>query len=87
MPGESERGGRELLADCVTALVCCAAVDSAGARPGLDWLDGPVLLLGGVRRSDLAAPVVEAAEQGRAGPLRAWLEAAGIRAEKPVRLG
>lgn len=87
VPGDFERGGRELLADCVTALVCCAAVDSAGARPGLDWLDGPVLLLGGVRRGDLAGPVLEAVEQGRAGPLRAWLEAAGIRAEKPVRLG
>ncbi|MDH6134545.1 hypothetical protein P3T37_003949 [Kitasatospora sp. MAA4] len=87
VPGEPERGGRELLADCVTALVCCAAVDSAGARPGLDWLDGPVLLLGGVRRNDLAGPVAEAVEQGRAGPLRAWLEAAGVRAEKPVRLG
>ncbi|MDH6120061.1 hypothetical protein [Kitasatospora sp. GAS204B] len=87
VPGAAERGGRELLADCVTALVCCAAVDGAGGRPGLDWLDGPVLLLGGVRRGDLADPVVEAVEQGAAGPLRAWLEAAGIRLEKPVRLG
>ncbi|WP_035799466.1 hypothetical protein [Kitasatospora mediocidica] len=87
VPGEPERGGRELLADCVTALVCCAAVDSAGARPGLDWLDGPVLLLGGVRRNDLAGPVAEAVEQGRTTPLRAWLEAAGVRLEKPVRLG
>ncbi|MFI9269941.1 hypothetical protein ACIGXM_04395 [Kitasatospora sp. NPDC052896] len=86
-PGGAERGGRELLADCVTAMVCCAAVDTAGARPGLDWLDGPVLLLGGVRRNDLADPVVAAVEQGEAGPLRAWLEAAGVRVEKPVRLG
>lgn len=87
VPGASERGGRELLADCVTAMVCCAAVDGAGGRPGLDWLDGPVLLLGGVRRGDLADPVVDAVEQGRPEPLRAWLEAAGIRVEKPVRLG
>ncbi|MGF1430361.1 hypothetical protein [Kitasatospora sp. LaBMicrA B282] len=87
VPGAAERGGRELLADCVTAMVCCAAVDSAGGRPGLDWLDGPVLLLGGVRRGDLADPVVEAVEQGAAGPLRSWLEAAGVRLEKPVRLG
>ncbi|WP_035853478.1 hypothetical protein [Kitasatospora azatica] len=87
VPGAAERGGRELLADCVTAMVCCAAVDSAGGRPGLDWLDGPVLLLGGVRRGDLADPVVEAVEQGDAAPLRSWLEAAGVRLEKPVRLG
>ncbi|MFF7637100.1 hypothetical protein ACFZB9_28710 [Kitasatospora sp. NPDC008050] len=87
LSGTGERGGRELLADCVTAMVCCAAVDSAGAHPGLDWLDGPVLLLGGVRRGDLADPVVEAVEQGRTAPLRTWLQAAGVRLEKPVRLG
>ncbi len=45
------RTGRELLADHVTAMVCCAAVDTAGAAPGLDWLDGPTLLVDGVRRS------------------------------------
>ncbi|PYC68731.1 hypothetical protein C7C46_28675 [Streptomyces tateyamensis] len=87
VPGAAERGSRELLADCVTALVCCAAVDTAGGRPGLDWLDGPVLLLGGVRRGDLAEPVADAVELGRAAPLRGWLEAAGVRLEKPVRLG
>jgi hypothetical protein len=96
VPGAAERrgsarpeagGGRELLADCVTALVCCAAVDTAGGRPGLDWLDGPVLLLGGVRRGDLADPVADAVELDRAAPLRGWLEAAGVRLEKPVRLG
>lgn len=86
-PGGAERGGRELLADCVTAMVSCAAVDTAGARPGLDWLDGPVLLLGPVRRGDLAGPVADAVELGRVEPLRAWLEAAGVRVEKPVRLG
>ncbi|MCC9311985.1 hypothetical protein LN042_33825 [Kitasatospora sp. RB6PN24] len=87
VPGAQERGGRELLADCVTAMVCCAAVDGAGGKPGLDWLDGPVLLLGGVRRGDLADPVVEAVELGAVAGLRNWLEAAGIRLEKPVRLG
>jgi hypothetical protein len=46
-----------------------------------------VLLLGGVRRGDLADPVVEAVEQGAVAELRNWLEAAGIRLEKPVRLG
>ncbi|MDH6143256.1 hypothetical protein P3T35_005285 [Kitasatospora sp. GP30] len=87
VPGAQERGGRELLADCVTAMVCCAAVDGAGGKPGLDWLDGPVLLLGGVRRGDLADPVAEAVEQGAVAELRSWLGAAGIRLEKPVRLG
>lgn len=68
-------------------MVCCAAVDGAGGKPGLDWLDGPVLLLGGVRRGDLADPVAEAVEQGAVAELRSWLGAAGIRLEKPVRLG
>ncbi|GAA1966737.1 hypothetical protein [Kitasatospora viridis] len=80
-------GGGDQLADCVTAMVCCAAVDGVGGQPGLDWLDGPVLLLGGVRRGDLAEPVVEAVEQGAVDGLRAWLEAAGVRLEQPVRLG
>ncbi|MFE9422501.1 hypothetical protein ACFYNO_06000 [Kitasatospora sp. NPDC006697] len=84
--GQEGTGG-EQLADCVSAMVCCAAVDGAGGRPGLDWLDGPVLLLGGVRRGDLADPVVEAVEQGAVDALRAWLEAAGVRLEQPVRLG
>ncbi|MGW4896268.1 hypothetical protein ACWEQL_29040 [Kitasatospora sp. NPDC004240] len=83
---EPVRTGRDLLVDHVTAMVCCAAVDTAGATPGLDWLDGPVLLLGGVRRTDLAGPVAEAVEQGDDGPLRAWLDAADVRLEKPVRL-
>ncbi len=80
------RTGRELLADHVTAMVCCAAVDTAGAAPGLDWLDGPVLMVGGARRSDLAAPVLRLVEHGDPAPLRAWLGAVGVRLEKPVRL-
>ncbi|WP_406201416.1 hypothetical protein OH807_21665 [Kitasatospora sp. NBC_01560] len=83
---EPVRTGRDLLVDHVTAMVCCAAVDTAGATPGLDWLDGPVLLMGGVRRTDLAGPVSQAVEQGQDGPLRAWLDAAEVRLEKPVRL-
>ncbi|MER7765926.1 hypothetical protein [Kitasatospora sp. NPDC096140] len=83
---EPDRTGRDLLVDHVTAMVCCAAVDTAGGAPGLDWLDGPVLLLGGVRRTDLAGPVAQAVEQGQDGPLRAWLDAADVRLEKPVRL-
>ncbi|MFB7616968.1 hypothetical protein [Kitasatospora sp. NPDC056181] len=83
---EPVRTGRDLLVEHVTAMVCCAAVDTAGATPGLDWLDGPVLLIGGVRRTDLAAPVAQAVEQGQDGPLRAWLDAADVRLEKPVRL-
>ena len=80
------RTGRELLTDHVTAMVCCAAVDTAGAAPGLDWLDGPALLVGGVRRSDLTRPILRLVEHGDAGPLRAWLTAVGVRLEKPVRL-
>ncbi|MER6366443.1 hypothetical protein [Kitasatospora sp. NPDC001527] len=83
---EPVRTGRDVLVDHVTAMVCCAAVDTAGAVPGLDWLDGPVLLLGEVRRTDLAEPVAQAVEQGQDGPLRAWLDAADVRLEKPVRL-
>ncbi|MFC1410126.1 hypothetical protein ACEZCY_12740 [Streptacidiphilus sp. N1-12] len=80
------RTGRDLLGEHLTALVCCAAVDSGAAEPGLDWLDGPVLLVGGVRRTDLAAPVALAVEHGDDRPLRAWLDEIGIRVEKPVRL-
>ena len=80
------RTGRELLTEHLTAMVCCAAVDTAGAAPGLDWLDGPTLLVGGVRRSDLARPILRLVEHGDAGPLRAWLTAVGVRLEKPVRL-
>ncbi|GAA2648221.1 MULTISPECIES: M48 family metalloprotease [Streptomyces] len=85
-PLQPPRSGRDLLADHVTAMVCCAAVDSAGAAPGLDWLDGPVLLVGGDRRSDLAPRVLCLVEDGNPEPLRDWLSALGVRPEKPVRL-
>ncbi|MEU7244244.1 hypothetical protein [Streptomyces sparsogenes] len=85
-PPQPPRTGRELLADHVTAMVCCAAIDTAGAAPGLDWLDGPALLVGGRRRADLAYPVLSLVEDGDAEPLRAWLGEVGVRAEKPVRL-
>ncbi|GGO85059.1 hypothetical protein GCM10012280_17970 [Wenjunlia tyrosinilytica] len=83
---QSPRTARELLTEHVIAMVCCAAVDTAGARPGLDWLDGPTLLVGGERRSDLAWPVGRLVEYGDAAPLRSWLGRAGVRLEKPVRL-
>ncbi|MEC4016457.1 hypothetical protein [Streptomyces sp. H27-D2] len=83
---QQPRTGRDLLADHVTAMVCCAAVDTAGARPGLDWLDGPVLLVGGVRRPDLGLSVLSLVEDGDPEPLRGWLGGAGVRPEKPVRL-
>lgn len=85
-PLQPPRTGRELLADHVTAMVCCAAVDTAGATPGLDWLDGPALLINGERRADLAARVLSLTEDGDAAPLRTWLSALGVRPEKPVRL-
>ncbi|WP_405807577.1 hypothetical protein OG729_20685 [Streptomyces sp. NBC_00210] len=85
-PLQPPRSGRELLADHVTAMVCCAAVDTAGAAPGLDWLDGPALLIHGERRGDLAAAVLSLTEDGDVSPLRTWLTKLGIRAEKPVRL-
>jgi hypothetical protein len=80
------RTGRELLADHVTAVVCCAAVDTAGASAGLDWLDGPALLFDGVRRTDLGALVVCLVENGDPAPLRGWLSALGVRQDKPLRL-
>ncbi|MEV6649954.1 hypothetical protein [Streptomyces sp. NPDC051219] len=85
-PLQPPRTGRELLTDHVTAMVCCAAVDTAGAVPGLDWLDGPALLVGGERRTDLGNRVLRLVEEGDPEPLRAWLHSLGVRAEKPVRL-
>ncbi|MET8678311.1 hypothetical protein ABZW18_12190 [Streptomyces sp. NPDC004647] len=85
-PIQAPRTGRELLADHITAMVCCAAVDTAGARPGLDWLDGPVLLLAGKRGADLGTPVLNLVEDGDPVPLQDWLATAGVRPEKPVRL-
>ncbi|KAB1149480.1 hypothetical protein F7R91_05225 [Streptomyces luteolifulvus] len=85
-PLQPPRTGRELLADHVTAMVCCAAMDTAGATPGLDWLDGPSLLINGERAADLSPRVLSLVEDGDPGPLRAWLVKSGIRPEKPVRL-
>ncbi|WP_454337870.1 hypothetical protein [Streptomyces glaucescens] len=85
-PLQSPRTPRELLADHITAMVCCAAMDTAGATPGLDWLDGPSLLIKGERAADLAPKVLSLIEDGDPAPLRAWLTEVGIRPEKPVRL-
>ncbi|OSY51360.1 hypothetical protein [Streptomyces fradiae] len=94
LPLQPPRSGRELLADHVLAAVCCAAVDTAGAAPGLDWLDGPVLLVGGDgagdaggrRRADVGPPVLALIEDADPEPLRDWLTSVGARPEKPVRL-
>lgn len=86
LPLQPPRTGTELLADHVAAMVCCAAVDTAGGAPGLDWLDGPTLLVGGERRADLGSPVLSLVEDGDAGPLRSWLASVGVRLDKPVRL-
>ncbi|MFF4350638.1 hypothetical protein [Streptomyces sp. NPDC001530] len=85
-PLQPPRTGRELLADHVTAMVCCAAMDTAGAAPGLDWLDGPSLLVEGERAADLGPRVLSLVETGDPTPLRDWLRDLGVRPEKPVRL-
>ncbi|MFJ8793402.1 hypothetical protein [Streptomyces sp. NPDC102462] len=85
-PLQPPRTARELLADHVTAMVCCAAMDTAGATPGLDWLDGPSLIVNGARAADLSSRVLSLTEDGDPAPLRAWLVESGIRPEKPVRL-
>nr|WP_106429920.1 hypothetical protein [Streptomyces xiaopingdaonensis] len=86
LPLEPPRAEQELLADHLHSAVCCAAVDTAGASPGLDWLDGPVLLVAGERDTALSGAVRAAAEYGETGPLREWLAAAGVRPDKPLRL-
>lgn len=85
-PLQPPRTGRELLADHVTAMVCCSAMDTAGAVPGLDWLDGPSLLVGGERAADIGPRVLTLIETGDPAPLRDWLRHLGVRPEKPVRL-
>ncbi|GGY03626.1 hypothetical protein [Streptomyces minutiscleroticus] len=85
-PLQPPRTGRELLADHVTAMVCCAAMDTAGAAPGLDWLDGPALLMAGERDADLAPRVLSLVEDADPAPLLEWLRRQGVRPEKPVRL-
>ncbi|MEU4985965.1 hypothetical protein [Streptomyces sp. NPDC021969] len=86
LPLQPPRTGREILTAHITAMVCCAAMDTAGAAPGLDWLDGPSLLFDGARTADLAPSVLSLVESGDPGPLRAWMTDLGIRPEKPVRL-
>ncbi|KAF2779102.1 hypothetical protein [Streptomyces sp. OM5714] len=86
LPLQPPRTGREILTAHITAMVCCAAMDTAGAAPGLDWLDGPSLLVDGARTADLAPSVLSLVETGDPGPLRAWMTDLGIRPEKPVRL-
>ncbi|KFG72242.1 M48 family metalloprotease [Streptomyces mutabilis] len=86
LPLQPPRTGREILTAHITAMVCCAAMDTAGAAPGLDWLDGPSLLVNGVRTADLGTHVRSLVETGDPGPLRAWLAELGVRPEKPVRL-
>ncbi|WP_419996756.1 hypothetical protein [Streptomyces boninensis] len=85
-PLHAPRTDREVLTDHVLAMVCCAAIDTAGASPGLDWLDGPALLVGGERRPELGRAVLALAETGDPEPLRGWLSNAGVRPEKPVLL-
>ncbi len=86
LPIQPPRTGRDLLAEHVTAMVCCAAMDTIGAAPALDWLDGPALLINGERAADLAPRVRALVEDGDPVPLRTWLVDSGIRPEKPVRL-
>ncbi|MCA1224193.1 hypothetical protein LCE31_38845, partial [Streptomyces sp. 8L] len=86
VPLQPPRTGRDLLADHVAAMVCCSAVDTAGAHPGLDWLDGPTLLVRGEKHADLSGPVHSLVEDGDPGPLRSWLVSLGVRPDKPVRL-
>ncbi|MEV6087806.1 hypothetical protein [Streptomyces parvulus] len=86
LPLQPPRSGREILTAHITAMVCCAAMDTAGATPGLDWLDGPSLLFDGARAADLTPSVLSLVETGDPGPLRHWMTELGIRPEKPVRL-
>lgn len=88
-PLQPSRTARDLLVEHVAAAVCCAATDTTSAAPGLDWLDGPVLLADGARgerHQDLTASVHSLVVDGDPGPLRSWLAGAGVRSDKPVRL-
>lgn len=86
LPPEPVKSGREILADHVTAAVCCAAVDSGDASAGLDWLDGPVLLMPGSSSATLLDAVRTLIDSGSPRPLTDWLAAAHIRPDKTVRL-
>ncbi|MET7639393.1 hypothetical protein [Streptomyces sp. NPDC005438] len=79
------RTGRELMADHLTAAVCCAAVDSGRASPDLDWLDGPALRHDG-HTLQPDGPVGELVDHGDPTPLRDWMAHHGIRADRPIRL-
>ncbi len=83
---QPRRTGNDLVCEHLSALVCCTALDAGVAEAGLDWLDGPVLVVGGIRRNDFAVPVALAVEQADDAPLRRWLSDLGVRLEKPVRL-
>ncbi|WP_445402817.1 hypothetical protein ACSMX9_15135 [Streptomyces sp. LE64] len=85
-PLQPPRSGRDLLAEHVMATVCCAAVDTAGAAPALDWLDGPSLLVDGARAADLSHCVRTLVDRGDPAPLRRWLAARSVRTDKPLRL-
>ncbi|GAB3109076.1 hypothetical protein GCM10027160_07910 [Streptomyces calidiresistens] len=95
--------GRELLVEHITAAVCCAAVETTDAAPGLDWLDGPILTrpADGSREAvgapsgdgaaasvgrDLTGSVQRLVDEGDPGPLRTWLGAAGVRADRRLRV-
>ncbi|MFC9065038.1 hypothetical protein [Streptomyces harbinensis] len=89
-PAQPPATGRELLVEHVAAAVCCATADTTGATPALDWLDGPVLRSGSPRRPTdlkrLGGCVHSLVDEADPEPLRAWLTAAGVREDKPVRL-
>ena len=86
LPLPPPRSGSELLTEHVAAVLSCAAVDTAGASPALDWLDGPALLVSGARAPDLTAPVLSLLEDGDPEPLRDWMATVGIRPDKPVHV-
>ncbi|MFD7513057.1 hypothetical protein ACFV5N_27475 [Streptomyces sp. NPDC059853] len=89
-PAQPPATGREVLVEHVAAAVCCATADTTGATPALDWLDGPVLRSGSTRRPTdlkrLGGCVHSLVDEADPEPLRAWLTAAGVREDKPVRL-
>ncbi|MDB1086015.1 hypothetical protein PJ985_00260 [Streptomyces sp. ACA25] len=85
-PLQPARSGRDLLVEHIAAAVCCATADATAAAPGLDWLDGPVLVTDGERCKDLTAPVSSLVEDGDGRPLRNWLADAGVPPDKLVRL-
>jgi hypothetical protein len=66
------------------AVVCCAVLDASGGVAGLDWLDGPALLVGGVRRTgELAAPVARLVDHADPAPLLTLTTTWGLRPGPP----